>query len=106
MKLHELTPAVFLISSAESAEALTLLAYSAEAVASTAKAGRSSSYGPSPEGFGPQGGRSVRRIHPRAHARGLLRRRIKSGKLRSFSEMMRWPSGQRILKAGSFHRKP
>ena len=67
MKLHELTPAVFLISSAESAEAFTLLAYSAEAVASAAKAGRSSSYG-----------RSVRRIHLRAHTWGLLRRRIKA----------------------------
>src|SRR3970282_1612594 len=51
MKLHRLTPVVSLISSAESAEALTLL--------------RSSSYGG-----------SVRRIHPRAHTRGLLRRRI------------------------------
>jgi len=54
MKLHGLTPVVSLISSAESAEALTLL--------------RSSSYGG-----------SVRRIHPRAYARGLLRRRINSG---------------------------
>ena len=53
MKLHGLTPAVFLISSAESAEAFTLL--------------RSSSYG-----------RPVRRIHPRAHTWGLLRRRIKA----------------------------
>src|SRR3990170_4001005 len=51
MKLHGLTPVVSLIFSAESAEALTLL--------------RSSSYGG-----------SVRRIHPRAHTRGLLRRRI------------------------------
>src|SRR3990172_5946256 len=51
MKLHGLAPVVSLISSAESAEALTLL--------------RSSSYGG-----------SVRRIHPRAHTRGLLRRRI------------------------------
>jgi hypothetical protein len=51
MKLYGLTPVVSLISSAESAEALTLL--------------RSSSYGG-----------SVRRIHPRAHTRGLLRRRI------------------------------
>src|SRR3990170_1235589 len=52
MKLHGLTPVVSLIYSAESAEALTLL--------------RSSSYGG-----------SVRRIHPRAYAQGLLRRRIK-----------------------------
>jgi len=51
MKLHGLTPVVSLISSAESAEALTRL--------------RSSSYGG-----------SVRRIHPRAYAQGLLRRRI------------------------------
>src|SRR3990170_405632 len=51
MKLHGLTPVVSLISSAKSAEALTLL--------------RSSSYGG-----------SVRHTHPRAHARGLLRRRI------------------------------
>jgi hypothetical protein len=51
MKLHGLTPVVSLISSAESAEALTLL--------------RSSSFGG-----------SVRRIHPRAYTRGLLRRRI------------------------------
>ena len=46
MKLHKLTPVVSSISSAESAEALTLL--------------RSSSYGPSPEGFGPQGGAQER----------------------------------------------
>jgi len=52
MKLHGFTPVVSLISSAESAEALTLL--------------RSLSYGG-----------SVRRIHPLARARGLLRRRIK-----------------------------
>ena len=64
MKLHGPTFVVSSISSAESAEALTLL--------------RSSSYGPSPEGFGPQGGGSVRRIHPRAHARGFLLRRINS----------------------------
>src|SRR3989304_6212642 len=51
MKLHGLTPVVSLISSAESAEALTLL--------------RSSSYGG-----------AVRRPHPRAYAQGLLRRRI------------------------------
>src|SRR3990167_1801589 len=51
MKLHGLTPVVSLISSAESAEAHTRL--------------RSSSYGG-----------SVRRIHPRAYAQGLLRRRI------------------------------
>jgi hypothetical protein len=51
MKLHGLTPVVSLISSAESAEAFTLL--------------RSSSYGG-----------SVRRIHPRVDAQGLLRRRI------------------------------
>ena len=51
MKLHGLTPVVSLISSAESAEAFTLL--------------RSSSYGG-----------SVRRIHSRAYAQGLLRRRI------------------------------
>jgi len=76
MKLRGRTPEVSLISSAQSAEALTLLAYSAEAVASAAKAERSASYGPSPEGFGPQGGGSVRRIHPRAYARGFLRRRI------------------------------
>ena len=68
MKLHGLTPVVSLISSSESAEALTLLAYSAETVASAAKAGSASSYGPSPEGFGPQSGGSVLRIHPQANA--------------------------------------
>src|SRR3990170_6489078 len=61
MKLHGLTPVVSLISSAESAEALTLL--------------RSSSYGG-----------SVRRIHPRAHARGLLRRRIKRLQYRTLGD--------------------
>ena len=60
MKLYGLRPVVSLISSAESAEALTLL--------------RSSSYGG-----------SVRCIHPRAHARGLLRRRIK------VEEQLLWP---------------
>ncbi len=44
----------------------TLLAYSAEAAASAAKAGRSPSFG----------GSAVR-IHPRLYSRGLLRRRIK-----------------------------
>ncbi len=44
----------------------TLLAYSAEAAASAAKAGRSPSFGGSPL-----------RIHPWAYAHGLLRRRIK-----------------------------
>jgi len=42
MKFYGFTTVASLISSAESAEALTFL--------------RSSSYGPSPEGFGPQGG--------------------------------------------------
>ena len=76
MKLHRLTPLVSLISSAESAEAFTLLAYSAEAVVSAAKAGRSSPCGPKPSGDGSSYGGSVRRIHPRAYAQGLLRRRI------------------------------
>ena len=55
----------------------TLLAYSAEAAASAAKAGRSTSLGG-----------SAFRIHPRTNSRGLLRRRIKN-----------------ILRQGEFHDK-
>ena len=49
----------------------TLLAYSAEAAASAAKAGRSPSFGPSPEGYGPQGGGSAPAF---IHGLSLLRR--------------------------------
>ena len=68
MKLHGLTPVISLISSAESAEALTLL--------------RSSPCGPKPSGDGSSYRGSVRRIHPRAYAQGLLRRRITENRLR------------------------
>jgi len=76
MKLHGLTPVVPLISSAESAEALTLL--------------RSLSYGG-----------SVRRIHPWPYGRGLLRRRMKKGGLRDpfFYQWKSHPAGAEAAKS-------
>ena len=80
MKLRGLIPGGSSISSAESAEALTLL--------------RSSPCGPEPSGDGASYGGSVQCIHPWAYARGLLRRRINRRLNIDFEEL---PAGRSCL---------